>query len=461
VIELTLEAGDTNPNLLGLSVSEPARVHIISREQYAEILRSQATLEDFAGRYEVLSKALEEAREAVEALEKAAASGDPAKLEEARKAAQEAHAKAGKIFGQIAKDFPIFDLDESLATAALQVAKNLLENANDLEQLQGDELAEAIPQLKERLGESSKQLADEMKQGERAIAAAKVLDQMGKFRELLDSQRELVKDLNRVVEQIRRGETQAGLALRDLAASQRKIAEGLKEMETNLGSALGELPEEFQQLKDEGADFLEALGELKIPPTMIEGADAGDAADSKTASDRAGAALAKLEALLRKKNALCEMCRGESGTSFPWPQDLSTTLEQLMRSLCQKPGMGEGENPGAGAGGGTGFGGRSSSGFAMKGKMPQLPIFGPSRSRLAMRGGPEAGSRGGSGRGNGRGEEGVDLGSNSVAPRSAPETRGEGIALEAVPEAYRDAVKRYFSTEEPSAPDAPTTPQKQ
>ena len=44
-------------------------------------LRTQTTLEDFAGRYEALSNALDEARKTLEELERAAQSGDAEKAE--------------------------------------------------------------------------------------------------------------------------------------------------------------------------------------------------------------------------------------------------------------------------------------------------------------------------------------------------------------------------------------------
>lgn len=449
VIELTLEAGDTNPNLLGVSVSEPARVHIIEREQYAEMLRNQTTLEDFSERYAALNEAMDEARKSLEELEKAAHSGDESKAEEARSKAAAAHQKAAQLFGQIAKDFPIFDLDAALAQSSADAMKRLFENGQELEELAGQpagELKDAVPQLKERLGEARKEMAEEMEKGERAIAAGKVFEQAGVFGELLEEQRDLAKDFNRLTEQLRRGEMQAGQGLRDLARRQSEVAEGVRQLEKNLGDALGALPEEFAGMRKEGAEFLQALGELKIPPTMDEGAKAAESADSKTAGDRAGEALAKLEALLRKKNGFCAMCRGEGEQPFPWPEDLSETLRQLMQALIPKPGGGGGEKPGAGTGGGQGFGGRSASGFWMRGKMPQLPIYGPSRSRFARNNaGPQAGGKGEGGAGSGRGADDVDVKTNQLTTASKRAPAGETLALETVPEAYRAAVKRYFS----------------
>jgi tetratricopeptide (TPR) repeat protein len=458
VIELTLEAGDTNPNLLGVSVSEPARIHIIAREQYAAMLRAQTTLEEFSERYIALNEAMNEARQALAALEKAAQSGNAAQTEEARRKALEAHQKAAQIFGRIAKDFPIFNLDESLAATSLDAMQRLFDNARQLEGLSGqspDDLHDAIPELKERLGAVEKQMAGPMKLGERSIAAGKVFEQAGVFQEAIEAQRELVKDFNRILEQIRRGEMQAGQALRDLGKRQREVAENLRKMERDLGAALGELPEGFERMEEEGGLFLDALREFEIPSTMDEGARAADSADSKTAGERAGEALAKLEALLRKKNGFCAMCRGEGEQPFPWPEDLSQMLQQLMQALIPKFGRGSGDKPDAGTSG-PGFGGLSDSGFSMRGKMPQLPIYGPSRQRFARNAGPQMGG-GKSGAGAGRGEAGADVDTNQLATKSTRNTTTDAPTAEAVPEAYREAVKRYFSAEE-SKPQPEASP---
>lgn len=446
-IELTLEAGDTNPSLLGQSVSEPSRIHIITREQYAEMLRAQTTIEEFGARYEALRDQLEAARETLEKLLAAADSGDPAATEEARKKAFEAHEKAAKIFEQIARDFPIFELDEALSKSAAQTAQKLLDNAKDLAAMQQQApgaIADGVPALQQRLGDSEREMAEAIADGERALAAARVFDQMGIFGQIIDRQRELVKDLNRAAEQIRRGEMQAAQALSDLARDQKEIADDLRKFETELGKALDDLPAEYSAMQDEGRKFLELLEGYEVPPLMDESTAAAQAADSQKASERSGEALAKLEALLREKNGMCEMCRGDE-PGFPWPQDLASTLRQLMDSLCNQPGFGTEGQPGMGGSGGQGFAGRSRSGYWMRGKMPQIPVFGPDRSRFSARGSPSLGGQG-DGRGKGQGAPGdgaaIDQGGiDATAKRSGA---GEATASEAVPEAYRDAVKRYF-----------------
>lgn len=455
-IEMTLEAGDTNPNLLGVSTSEPTRIHIIEREKYAEMLRNQSTLEDFSARYTALHEAMEEARKALEEMEKAVEEGDDAKAEEARAKAEAANKEAAKVFGQIAKDFPIFDLDQGLADASTEAMKQLFENGKQLDALKNksaDEMAEAMPQLKERLGKMQEEMAKQMEQGEKAEAAGKVMEQAGKFSELVEAQRELVKDFNRVAEQVRRGEMQAGQALKDLGEKQKEVAEEIRKLENDMGKALDELPEEFEEMKDQGYEFLELLKEADIPPVMDDASKSAAASQSKPAGEKAGEALSRMEELLKKDNGICKMCRGE-GEPFPWPQDLSQTMQQLMESLIRRPGSGSGNKPGGSSGGGGGMGGRSDNGYWMKGKQPQLPMFGPSRSKYAKNSGGRGGEGGKGGKGGGNMGD-AEVGDAELSSNATRKTGGEATAVDAVPEAYRDAVKRYFAPEENTATEPP------
>ncbi len=451
-IELSAEAADTNPTLLGVATSDTARIRIISREEYAEKLRRQTTLEDFTARYEAIDRALDAARQSLAELEKTAAGGDAKQAEEARQKAMEAHRDAAKLFGQLAQDFPIFDLDQHLSAAAADVMKKLFENAQELGDLKdkpADQMALATPTLRRRLGEVEERIAEDLQRGERAAKAAAVLDQARRFHDLLQEQRDVVKDLNRVIEAVRRGEMTAAQALPEMEQRQKRVADGLGQFEKDLRAALEKLPADFGKLRAATEEFLEAYQAPPIPPVMQEGATAAAHSDGQTAGARAGEALALMEALLRKKNSFCQACRGEGDAEMEWPEDLASTMRELLDSLLPKPG-GDGENEADGAGEstgrggkggvGAGGGGRSESGYTMRGRMPRLPMYGP--NRLRMNRGGEGLARDGQGSGSGPGADRVE---REPAPVTAPrQAAGESVALEAVPEAYREAVKRYF-----------------
>jgi hypothetical protein len=456
-VELTLEAGDTNPNLLGVSVSEPARIHIIDHEQYAQILRNQVTLEEFSARYESMQDALEKSRKSLADLQKAAESGDAKATEEARQKAHEAHQEAGKRFSEIAKDFPIFDVDESLSEAAVEVGAKLLENFDALEQLKSANpaaVAKAVPDLLERLSEASTRVAKDLEDGNLAIEAAKVFAKAHEFQQIVQQQRDLLKDLQRLVEQLRRGETQAGQALADLGRRQAALAAQLRQWTRDLGPMLDGLPNVFAPMRDEGREFLAAVEHENVPEVMDGAAKAAETGDSRLAASQADVARQLLESLLQRKDGFAQMCRGGGDAPFPLPENLASTLNALMRALIPPPGGGNsGDQSGVGGSGPGGFSGNSDSGYAMAGKLPRLPVFGPTRSRPGAkeRGGPELGKGRGGGTGSGRPEDGAKTGASDIGEHAVREGAGEAIAPEAVPERYRAAMKRYLSAE-PAGP---------
>ena len=101
--------------------------------------------------------------------------------------------------------------------------------------------------------------------------------------------------------------------------------------------------------------------------------------------------------------------------------------------------------------------GSSDHGFSMQGKMPKLPMYGPPRSSFKRNAGPQLGGAGKSGNGSGKGspEGTAEVPRDSVATKSPRNGAGEGAASEAVPEAYRSAVKRFFSSEPTTNPPKP------
>lgn len=455
VIEMSLEAADTNPNLLGTAVSESARIHIITSEAYAKILRSDLTLEEFTKRYEALEEAIEAAREALEKLDEAIQSGDPEKIEAAREKAAEAHQDAAKLFGQIARDFPILEMDKSLSKAAENVAKSLFENHEQLRDMKGaspKDMASALEQLQERLGKGEEEMQQEMEKGERASKAAAIMEKAGEFSELVERQKRIVRDMDRLSEQVRQGQTKAGEGMEALAAEQAEVAEQTRKWREELAEAIEALPEEeFAQLREGAEEFMQKFDAQSIPGFMDRAQAHAGAKASQPASEQAGEALRRLESLLQGENCMSKMASGSEDLPFPAPGDLEQTLEEMMQSLCKKRGSGpaegdgEGENmdPGASPGKSSGS---SKSGYSVRGKMRRLPIYGPDRMRPANRrgGGGDLGQ--GLGTGSGRGEmKESDLGSGQLNTTEAAGSVGKSQATDAVPEVYRDAVKRYFS----------------
>jgi hypothetical protein len=129
--------------------------------------------------------------------------------------------------------------------------------------------------------------------------------------------------------------------------------------------------------------------------------------------------------------------------SIPNP-DVNQTMQQLLEALmCQNPGMSP--NQGVG-GGGMGAGGSGPTGSAMPGfSMSDLPVIGPERMLF------QPASLGASGNGQSKSARSAPLATHAETGTLKQSDNRDGSSgapdPEAVPTIYRDAVKRYFSSE--------------
>jgi hypothetical protein len=76
-----------------------------------------------------------------------------------------------------------------------------------------------------------------------------------------------------------------------------------------------------------------------------------------------------------------------------------------------------------------------------------LPLHGPPRTRFSKKGAAPLGGANGKGTGKAGPERDAEIGSNALSGSATRKSAGEGSTVEAVPEAYREAVKRFFSNE--------------
>jgi len=75
VLEFHVEASDGNPELTSLTVSDIARVRIISDDEYAVMVRARTALEDFTGRFSAAGDSIEALVRSMEALRSWAGGG--------------------------------------------------------------------------------------------------------------------------------------------------------------------------------------------------------------------------------------------------------------------------------------------------------------------------------------------------------------------------------------------------
>ncbi len=449
-IEVYLEAADHNPSLLGQTSSGVSRVHIISEDDYAARLRAQTTLKEFAARFNAAQQAMQEAREALERLDEALGAGDPAAVTAAKEAASSAQEKAAELMEKLADDFPAYEMEKRLKDLAAAAAAPLQANLADLEALPADsgEAKAAVAAMKARLAKPGDELGALRQDAEQVAKAGRLLEMASRFRRVYETQQSLVRRIGTIVEEMRQGSDQNRRLLPSLADTQEKNREALNEFATELRQRVGELPDDDPMLtpmRDSAMEFLEALETADPGSAMDAATSAGRGADIHDMLRSAELARSILERLMQPQSPFGQACRGQCPTfKVPLP-DLNQTLAQLLEGMNRQgssPGSGPGAVPGQGGpgmAGGSGADGSPMPGFASV----DLPVLGPSRMSF------DAPSSGGGGGKDGRGPGGSGLPVKAEQATLKPGELRSGDtpppATETVPEAYRDAVKRYFT----------------
>ncbi|GAA5481086.1 hypothetical protein [Haloferula sargassicola] len=441
-IELFLEASDHNPSMLGQGASEISRIRIISESDYAERIRAKTTLGEFNARFRAISEALREARRTLEELKQ---KGDP----EALKKAIDQHRRATGLMDQLAQDFPAFATDERLKQAAAGNAARLRENLSALEAFKpgmaAGERARQIDEMLERLGAGREAIAPLKRDAELLAEAGGVLEMAAKFRQIHANQVSVAERIHTLAKEIARGNDTNRRQLPSLGETQRKNREALGRFAEELSRRAGAMERpELAPLRESALDFIQRL-KLADPASVMdlasESARDGQANDAFVSAELARG---MLESLMSPENAFCQACRGSIPENFPVPMDVHSTMRQLLAGLmCQNPGMSPNQGTG---GGGFGMGGTGPTGHAQPGfGMLDIPVVGPERMFFQ----PASMAAESRGTGEGAPSRPLELSAEteSLAPTETPRASEARPDFDAVPEAYREAVKTYFTPE--------------
>lgn len=445
-IEVFLEASDHNPSLLGQASSAVSRVHIISEEDYAERLRAQTTLKQFAARYQAAQKAMQEAREALKKLDEALQKGDAAATEAARQAAEEANRNAADLMEKLAEDFPAFEMEKRLKDLAKQAAAPLRENQSGLGSLPADPQAAraAVEEMMKRLAQPGAEMDALKEQAEKVAELGRLMEMAAKFREIYKTQESIVRRTGTIVEEMRKGNDQNRRLLPSLADTQEKNRKELEEFAKELEKRAEALPpdEMYDAMHESAMNFLNELETSQPGSAMDAAAKAGRDADAHAMLQNAELARSILERLMQKNEPFPQACQGQCQKfNVPHP-DMNDTMAQLLAGMCNRPGSQP--NPGTG-GGGMGMGGTGPDGAAQPGYgMMDLPVMGPQRMSFDA---PSMGGKGGGKDGKtGAGRQlPVAAERGTLKPGDLRHGDSSAPSVDPVPELYRDAVKRYFT----------------
>lgn len=120
-------------------------------------------------------------------------------------------------------------------------------------------------------------------------------------------------------------------------------------------------------------------------------------------------------------------------------------MQQMLDALmAQRGGQGEGGSNGVGGGGG----GAGQDGYSVAGNNSAIPAYGPDRLQFSN---PQLTRSGASGNSRpGRGGAAQQQPASNISPKEFRKPAEASIISENVPDKYREAVKRYFTSDRQS-----------
>jgi hypothetical protein len=475
VIECYAEARDANPEMTGVGVSDVRRLEVISEADYREMLRVRTTVGAFISRFMTVSEAVRRLQDDYAAALATVERGGMS-VERQRGLIEDLAAKTRATAAQLAqlgKDFAIYDLEKEFHAAADELGRSLDYNMQMIGRMKpGDPaLAELLGRMAKNIGESGARVSLLADKAGQVAEVARLMEAAGEFQRLVRKQENLVRRLSRFAGQAR---TEDSAFLRTLGRDEDAIRLGFVRMVAAIRRNAKSAPPFAAKLaKDAGAvaDAVEGSGSL---PLMQESEDAAVNQDGDLSYRKASQALERLQDLLKRLaktpkgssegqgqgdgegdgegegqcNGFAAMCRGRGGMGFRPPDDLRSTLQQMLSALRRRSG-----NSGSGGSGGQGegdmgMGGDANDGSWMGGSsLFNVPVIGPQRMSFGAGDGGSGSGAEGSGHGVGAGAANQVSGREVTSPASKGAATAESLMLEHVPEKYREAVKRYFSRE--------------
>ncbi|MCD6052453.1 MAG: hypothetical protein K0Q55_3871, partial [Verrucomicrobia bacterium] len=473
------EAVDTAPEP-NLARSEIINLFIISVEDYNQHLRQQHDLSDIEAKYTALLAQLEEQiqdqkklNEEVAAIQKELATAPAAKrdelqskLDSALARQNEINQKLDKLAGQmenfVRKD-PVYDveaeLQERLAARARQIRESTAANQQAAQSVSSQSTSpdgkrqvseEMLAELKKAGEEQVKRLENIERRAEQEVS--EVLQDMSKLQEIM-------KDLNRfeqlfqaqeaLAEQARAYNREGSLgredqlALKQMAATERDVAEALKRLEEKLREDSKAAEELFPKAAKSAKDLADKMESARLNSLGRQATDrmlAGAGDQSFQLADR-------LREEMGKMFGECKGGEGEMSNELDQYMKLTRSMnpgrnfKQMMMS--QKFGKGKGKD---GQGFGMGMTGMSGeSGYAVT-TAPTMNVMGSEASLTqgskaeAQPGAPGVGPGGGAPDGNGLKFDKPDV----VKGLNAINRESGAVSGEPIIEEYNDIVEKYF-----------------
>ena len=442
-IELYAEAADTNPDLLGAAMSDIGRIDVISSDEYAEILRMRTAVEEFGERYDLISRQLDQLRDALRTLAEMPDAGDDARAK-AIQQALDAWKDLDAIYAGIAADFAIYDLEKQLPRVLTEIRSQSEPQAERLKSLaapfpgSSEIAAQWLAAIRDAGAELDQQAEDAQLADQLMRVARSALD----LQMVVDRQAALVRALNRYEANLR---TTPAALLATFAEDQALVAARLEEWLAETTALADALPPDQAGLAEEMRAVVSAIRASQALDSMGRAAAAARGENAPDAYRYAQAALDALRSACsqceKSGNAYAGMCRNP-GQGFRVKDGLCNTLNQLCQALLRQFGSQNGSG-GVGMGGGGSFGGDPGNGYWSSGSsVLDVPLHGPARSALPQRTG-----RGGGHGGSGQGGAGRVQAAERVDRQAAAASGTRAVTLDEIPERYREPARIFYGIE--------------
>jgi hypothetical protein len=461
VIKLFARVEDNKPDAPQSYETPITTIKIISREEFQNRIVQQQGMDEILNRYRQIQRHLEsaanaarEAQEAQEALEKNPSDPDLQKqAAEKLQAAADAAARAAEQISKIADQPLDMELDKNLSDAMKEVAKQLAQNANDLDFLaseaakQNGELADGQKEDLERIASEMNAAKKEVKENvneplERMKQTLPLMMAQRAFEELVQQQSDLAVRMESLRESSDPNDQAAQRRLKNLESQQQALREQLSDLMNRIEEEAEKLPPDpdLESLRSTALEFAQAVKSSEALSEMQNSQNELLENRPQSAAEAAAKAAEILKSFLQDSQNMgdkaCKNCQQKFAPGMQNTQSVKDAMNQLMQMMGMKPGQsGMGSGFGMGASGTGGFGGSErNAGTSNRGMYGSLPMSRPSSGGRGENGGPTAPSdyvtspvESQSEKGNGIGRQGVTSDSSN-----------------AIPSQYRKSVFQYF-----------------
>jgi hypothetical protein len=474
VISMFAEAIDTSPEA-NLARSQTINLTVIAEDDYNSFLREQNDISDIEGKYsEMLSQLqdlIEEQKnigEKINDLKQKLAKADPKQKAALQQELDGLLAKQNELNQKLAKSAdrmdefvrkkPLYDVEAEFQNILKQKAQDIRDSVSANDKSSKDIAQRSSPPSGQRQM-SPEMLSDFKKASDEQLAKLGAVEEQTekevvKTIQDMSQMQEILKDFNRfgdlyqtqeaLAEQARaynRSGTlsrEDQLALKNLAANQKEVADQLKELEEKLRDDSKNADKLFPKAAKSAKDLANKMEDARMNPLAQKATDmmlAAKGEDSFQLSDR-------LRSEMEKLFGECKSQGGQQGEEMDAYMKLQKKMNpgKSFGQMMQSHKFGNGKGQGQGQGMGTGSAG--TSGYAVM-EGPNMGVLG--NESFVSKGEAKTG-------GNGKGQEKPKPGGEQVGLDKPDVMKGvnpvnrksEAVTSESTVEEYSDIVDQYF-----------------